>query len=98
MAQTQRVGGRSTSVFTDDDGILNVVYHATHVVRSFPGGKIVLDTGGWHTVTTKTRMNQAANQFRLGYWVFQKDFEWFVKWKGRTLTFDERTITLNGAA
>lgn len=89
MAQTQRVGGRSTSVFTDDDGILNVVYHATHVVRSFPGG--------WRSLTTKLRMNQAANQFKLGYSVFQKDFEWFVHWGGKVLKFDERTITLNGA-
>ena len=98
MGQTQRVSGRATSVFTDDEGILNVVYHATHVVRSFPGGKIVLDTGGWRTVTTKTRMNQAANQFKLGYYVFQKDFNWFVEWQGKTLQFDERTLMLNGTA
>jgi hypothetical protein len=96
MGQTQRISGRATNVFTDDEGILNVVYHATHVVRSFPSGKIVLDTGGWRTVTTKARMNQAANQFKLGYSVFQKDFDWFVAWKGKTLSFDERTITLNG--
>ncbi|KKL13496.1 hypothetical protein LCGC14_2525150 [marine sediment metagenome] len=95
MGQTQRVSGRATSVFTDDDGIVNVVYHATHVVRVFPSGKIVLDTGGWRTVTTRTRMNQAANQFRLGYRVFQKDFGWFVEWKGETLPFDERTIALD---
>ncbi len=77
MAQTQRIQGRSTTVFTDNNGMTKVVYHRTPVV-SFNADKIILNTGGWRSVTTKLRMNQAANQFRLGYQVYQKDFDWFV--------------------
>ncbi len=77
MSQTQRVRGRATTIFSDEDGT-HVIYHQTAVV-SFNAKRITLRTGGWRTVTTKTRMNQAANQFRLGFSVYQKDREWYVR-------------------
>ena len=76
MAQTQQVKGRATSIF-QHDGCTVVQYRGTLVV-SFDDDTIELDSGGWRTVTTKLRMNQASNQYDLGYQVFQKDFEWFV--------------------
>jgi len=85
MAQMYRIGKHATSVF-DDDGVMTVVYHDTAVVR-FDEKKIILASGGWETQTTKTRMNQASNQFGLGYSVFQRNFEWFVEWKGEILPF-----------
>ena len=87
MAQTQKVSGVATKIFTDN-GMTNVVYHKTAVVK-FNHSKIVLNSGGWRTVTTKTRMNQTSNQFNLGYQVFQKDFEWYVDFKGQTLEFTD---------
>ena len=39
----------------------------------------MLDTCGWKSATTKTRMNQAANQFGLPYRVYQKDYVWYVE-------------------
>lgn len=77
MTQTREVRGRSTAIFTDDAGLTNVVYHRTAVVK-FDAKRVVLNSGGYRTVTTKLRMNQAANQFALGYGVSQRDFEWFV--------------------
>ena len=43
-------------------------------------------------------MNQASNQFNLGYQVFQKDFDWYVEWEGKTLDFFEDTIILEKQA
>jgi hypothetical protein len=40
-------------------------------------------------------MNQAANQFKLGYNVFQKAHRWFVTWKGATIPFDNQRMILN---
>lgn len=94
MSQLQRIGTRSTTVHTNEDGMTQVVYHSTAVV-SFNDKVIILNTGGWDTLTTKTRMNQASNQFRLGYNVYQKDFEWFVSFKGKVTPFTEHTLTLN---
>lgn len=88
MSQTYRLGTRATSVFTDDNGMTNVVYHSTAVVK-FDSKKIILSSGGWHTNTTKTRMNQASNQYGLGFNVYQKDFAWFVDFKGKTHDFED---------
>lgn len=51
------------------------------------GGRIILNSGGWTTATTKTRMNQVANQYNLGYHVYQEKHEWYVDWKGEKLPF-----------
>jgi hypothetical protein len=76
MAQTQRVSGVATKVRHFDDKTA-VRYHATDVVV-FDEELVTLQSGGWHTVTTKTRMNQTSRQFGLGFTVYQQDFDWFV--------------------
>lgn len=81
MAQTRKLGTRSTSIYTDPYGDTVVVYHQTEVVR-FNASRIILNSGGWRTVTTKTRMNQAANQFGLGFRVSQKKGIWTVRMPG----------------
>ena len=97
MAQQQKVGRVATTIHTED-GSTRVIYHQTTVVQ-FDNDLIVLDTGGWKTPTTKTRMNQAASQFNLGYRVYQEDFAWYVRWNGESLPFDEDgTIELDRAA
>lgn len=99
MSQTQRLGTRGTSFRRDKNGTLTVQYHQTVVVTAKEDGTIILDTGGWHTVTTKTRMNQAANQFGLGFNVRQKDYQWYVTVdrKGEPrfdVIFDGHTLTI----
>lgn len=70
-----------------------VSYHNTKVVaftRSYenstesPITTILLDTGGYKTVTTKRRMNQAANEFGLPYHVFQQNHSWYLLVGGET--------------
>jgi hypothetical protein len=94
MAQQHKVTGVATSIRTDPDGT-HVRYHDTDVVSfSYVKSLITLRTGGWRTVTTKTRMNQAANQFNLGFQVAQKDGDWTVHLPGRKdIPFDSDTIT-----
>ncbi len=87
MGQQTKIGKVATSVYTED-GSTHVIYHETKVVQ-FNADLIVLDSGGWRTATTKTRMNQVSQQFDLGYLVFQEDFEWFVRFEGKTLEFED---------
>lgn len=71
---------------TDHGG---VTYHQTNIVY-WNDGKVTLNSGGWETVTTKRKMNQASIQFGLGYSVYQKDFEWFVDLpSGETVPFKD---------
>lgn len=66
-----------------------VRYHATQIVHWSPAF-ITLRNGGYQTVTTKRKMNQASHQFGLGYSVFQRNFDWFVTLpNGQTVEFED---------
>ena len=70
-----------------------IVLHSTPIVK-FNHERIILNTGGWCTNTTKRRMNQVSEHFNLGFNVYQKDFEWFVNYKRQTIEFNDNTLTL----
>ncbi len=91
MAQQHRIGKGNTSVRGDGKTMV-VRFHNTDVVKFSPK-TITLNTGGWETATTKTRMNQASNQFGLGYTVTQKDFSWYVHYKGKVMKFKGNKLT-----
>lgn len=76
MGQQNKIGSHKTTI-SKQNNFTFVTYHKTNVV-SFDDKVIYLDNGGYFTATTKTRMNQAANQFGLGFRVFQKAGDWFV--------------------
>jgi hypothetical protein len=42
------------------DGSIGLRLHDTHVVKYLPDDTVVLDSGGWRTVTTKDRINNYA--------------------------------------
>ena len=65
------------------------VYHGITVCKVNPStGKVKLNTGGWHTATTKQRMNQFAAEYcDHRFQVFQKNFEWFVSTEGGEVPF-----------
>lgn len=93
MGQQRKLGTHRTTVVRDLDGILRVTYHETDVVTVLPD-KILLNTGGWYSSTTKTRMNQASNQFSLGYHVYQKNYSWFVDYRNKTYQFENNICEL----
>jgi len=87
MSQTRLIGRHATSVYNDGE-YQCVKYHSTDVVK-FNNKRVIINSGGWMTNTTKTRMNQASNQFGLGFQVYQKDFSWFVTLpNGETIPFE----------
>jgi len=90
FAQQHQVGKGNTTISTEN-GTTRVTFHET-VVVAFNDKKIVLDSGGWLSTTTKTRMNQASNQFDLGYQVFQQRGEWFVFYKTQTVKFKDGMV------
>jgi hypothetical protein len=80
MGQQQRIGpgARATTVVCTN-GRIAVTYHSTLVVEATPDS-VTLDSGGWLTATTKTRMNQTSNQFDLGYHVYASKGLWHVSY------------------
>jgi hypothetical protein len=86
MGQTQFLSKYQTKVSTVVDGAYSkttVRLYSTDVVSFVPDGTncatVVLNSGGYKTATTKSRMNQTSNQYDLGYKVYQRDFQWFVR-------------------
>ena len=76
MGQTQHIPSNNSSIIVRDGWTL-VTLHNTVVVE-FDAERIILRTGGWDTVTTRARMNQASNQFGLGYKVVREEGATYV--------------------
>ncbi len=93
MARTDKVGSHKTSKGTNDQGQRTIRYHNTDVV-AWDHKVIILKNDGFTTRTTKLRMNQASQEFGLGYRVWQKDFNWYVDYEGETLEFKGLTLEL----
>ena len=87
-----KIGKHMTTISKYDDGTA-VTYHNTAVVV-FNDDTITLNTGGWFSNTTKTRMNQASHQFDLGYYVFQRAGKWYVDAGVDRIPFDGNTVTI----
>lgn len=93
MSRSNQVGTVATTI--SNDGVHTIImYHSTPVVR-FNQDEIILQTGGYFSQTTKRRMNQASQQYNLGYDVYQQDFEWFVIYKERSMPLLLSGLCLN---
>lgn len=83
MTNLAKFQGVATTVRRLSSGMIVGTYHNTSVAEVM-GNSVRLNTGGYRTNTTKVRMNQFANQFCGGaFYVYQKNFEWFVKIEGK---------------
>ena len=91
MPQQNKIGTGHTTVKTDKAGITTVTFWNTDIVY-FSKEVIMLNSGGYRTATTKTRMNQASNQFNLGYTVAQENYKWYVYFMDRKFVFEDGMI------
>lgn len=57
------------------DGETVIRLHATDIARKMFDGSVILNSGGWKTVTTKDRMNGAMP---VGYCLSQERGAWFI--------------------
>jgi hypothetical protein len=71
--RSERKVGNNTYAYIEHDGSVSIALHGTVVVRIYPNGLYKLNSGGYHTSTTKKRINQYSPVK-----VYQKNFEWFL--------------------
>lgn len=93
MTNLSKFQGVATQTIHHTSGMIVGIYHNTTVAEK-QQNNIRLDTGGWQTRTTKTRMNQFANEFCGGaFGVYQKNHDWFVRLAdGTVLPFAHRVL------
>jgi hypothetical protein len=82
-------GKRSTQVVRLSPDEIALRYHGTSVVTWNRNGDVILRTNGWHSVTTKARINDAAPCR-----VWQHKFKWFVGQSSRlpVVPFEEGMV------
>lgn len=82
MPRLNKISSHNTTVAPRPDGSVVVTLHRTEIVKVFPD-RVELDTGGWLTTTTMTRMNQACNELNLGFSVSRAGGELTARyWNG----------------
>lgn len=64
---------RNTWRYTDTDGAIVTRLHRTDIARQYPDGRVIFNTGGYRSMTTKDRMDGIG-----GYRVYQNKGVWYV--------------------
>lgn len=93
MAQSSVFRGTARKI-VERDGRKYFYYHNTPVVV-VSDDSICLNTGGFMTATTKLAMNQASNQDCLGFQVYQKNYIWYIDYKGVTFIMNDETFAMH---
>lgn len=88
---TIRIGHNTTLGVRYDTAVPSyaIRYHETDIVTIRPDGTYVLSSGGWHTPTTKQRINAMSPT-----WVYQHAYGWFLK--DGTSFYDGMTVDSMG--
>ena len=74
-----------------------VVLHRTAIaVYDHNTQAIKLNTGGWHSNTTKSRLNAILQELIAGARVYQKNFNWFLSYHNVDVDFWDGMILVNG--
>ena len=74
-----------------------IVLHRTAIaVYDHKNQALKLNTGGWATVTTKSRLNAILQGLIAGASVFQSQFDWYLSYNNQTVDFWDGMILCNG--
>lgn len=68
------------------NGMTNTILYNTTIV-SFDSKRIILNSGGFLTNTTKRAINQISENFDLKISVYQNKKQWYVSYNGKEINF-----------
>lgn len=88
-----RLSCYKTKVVQQDCDVI-VTYQSTQIVK-FNSERIVLNFGGWDSVTTRRKMNQASKQYDLGFSVYRKKGETYISFMGKTVEYSGHALELH---
>ena len=74
-----------------------IVLHRTAIaVYDHKNQALKLNTGGWQSVTTKSRLNAILQGLIAGASVYQKNWNWLLSYNNQTHNFFDGMILVNG--
>ena len=77
--------GNTCTTYTQA-GNCEVYLHGNHIATVGKDFMAIYD-GGYQSNTTKSRLNALLSEFRPHTRVFQKNYEWFISYAGKTFDF-----------
>ena len=89
--------GSNTQVTYNNSTNCSSIHLHGHLIATFDHNlkAVKLDSCGYETVTTKSRLNAILEEVKYGCKVFQKNFDWFVRYNGQTASFWDGMILLD---
>ena len=82
--------------YNESTNCSTIVLHRTGIeVYDHNTQALKLNTGGWHSNTTKSRLNAILEEVKYGCKVFQKNWDWFVNYNDQTTLFRDGMILLD---
>ena len=83
--------------YNNNTNCSTIVLHRTAIaVYDHNSEAIKLNTGGWQSNTTKSRLNAILREVMFGTRVFQKNFNWFINYNKQIHDFNDGMILCNG--
>ena len=82
--------------FNESTNCSNVFLHG-HRIATFDHNlkAVKISSCGWQTVTTKSRLNAILSEVKYGCSVFQKQWNWYVSFRGQTQDFIDGMILID---
>lgn len=87
---------KATYLKRQDDGSIALKYHDTNVFIVYPNNKMILNTDGWLTPTTRARIN---NMLPSRYYLYQNNSTWYLSDSAENVSYyykDGLTISPEG--
>ena len=89
-------GSNTTVTYNDSTNCSSVYLHGHQIATlDHSTNALKLSSCGYETVTTKSRLNAILDEVKYGCKVFQKNFNWFVRYNNQTQSFFDGMILLD---
>ena len=99
MAITHKTDWSSSNTrveFNDSTNCSSVFLHGHNIATvDHSTNAVKVSSCGWQTVTTKSRLNAILSEVKYGCSVFQKQWNWYVSFRGQTQDFMDGMILLD---
>ena len=89
--------GSNTQVNYNSNTNCSSIYLHGHLIATVDHNlkAVKLSSCGYQTVTTKSRLNALLEEVKYGCRVFQKNWDWFVRYNDETASFWDGMILLD---
>ena len=89
--------GSNTQVNFNSNTNCSSIYLHGHLIATYEHNlkAVKLSSCGYHTRTTKSRLNALLEEVKWGCRVFQKNFDWFVSYNDQVASFWDGMILID---